>query len=112
MAPAGGFDWMTLLPIFMIFVIFYFFLIRPQQKKLKEHQEMLQAIRRGDKIVTNGGLIGTVTKLTSEEELLVEISENVRVRIMRGMISSVLARSEPTKAPEKKTPKSKTPPQS
>lgn len=89
-----GFDFMSFLPIVMIFGIFYFLLIRPQQKKVKEHQAMLAAIRRGDKIVTNGGIIGTVSKLTSDRELLVEIADGVRVRILRGMIAEVLAKTE------------------
>ena len=89
----GGFDIMTLLPLVLIFVVF-FLLIRPQQKKVKEHREMLDKLRRGDKIVTNGGIIGQIMKVVNETELDVEISEGVRVRIMRSMISSVYARTE------------------
>ena len=92
MAP--GFDFISFLPIIMIFGIFYFLLIRPQQKKAREHQAMLAAIRRGDKIVTNGGIIGNVSKLTSEKELLVEIADGVRVRILRAMIAEVLVKTE------------------
>lgn len=90
----AGFDFMSFLPIILIFGIFYFLLIRPQQKKMREHQAMLTAIRRGDKVVTNGGIIGTVSKLTNEKELLVEIADGVRVRILRAMIAEVLAKTE------------------
>lgn len=90
----AGFDFMSFLPIVMIFGIFYFLLIRPQQKKAREHLAMLTAIRRGDKVVTSGGIIGTVSKLTNDKELLVEIAEGVRVRILRSMIAEVLVKTE------------------
>lgn len=86
---------MSFLPLVLIFVVFYFLLIRPQQKRMKQHKEMLGAIRRGDRVVTNGGLIGLVTKVVNQEELILEIADNVRVRVMRGMVSSVLAKTEP-----------------
>jgi preprotein translocase subunit YajC len=98
MTAGSGFDFMAFLPIILIFIVFYFLLIRPQQKKMKSHQDMIANLRRGDKIVTNGGLIGTVVKLTSDRELQVEIAENVRVRILRTMIAEVLAKTEPTNA--------------
>lgn len=119
----GGFDIMAFLPLIMIFVIFYFLLIRPQQKKMKEHQSMLAAIRRGDKVVTSGGIIGTVSKVTSDTELLLEIADNVKVRVAKAMISEVLTKTEavnsdepkvsdekaePKKVPAKKTTKAKT----
>lgn len=91
---AAGFDYMSFLPIIFIFGIFYFLLIRPQQKKMRDHQAMLTAIRRGDKIVTNGGLIATVTKLTSDKELQIEIADGVRVRLLRGMVAEVLAKTD------------------
>ena len=94
MLQTAGFDFMSFLPIILIFGIFYFLLIRPQQKKVREHQAMLAAIRRGDKVVTNGGIIGTVTKLTSDKELQVEIADGVRVRVLRSMIAEVLAKTE------------------
>ena len=72
-----------------------FLLIRPQQKKMKQHKEMLGAIRRGDKIVTGGGIVGTVTKVIDDAEVMVEISEGVKVRVHRPLISSVLAKTEP-----------------
>ncbi|MQX35257.1 preprotein translocase subunit YajC [Roseospira navarrensis] len=83
------------LPLILIFVIFYFLLIRPQQKRMKEHKAMLEAIRRGDRIVTNGGIVGTVVKVVNETEVSVEIAENVRVRVMRDMIANVLSKTEP-----------------
>lgn len=92
---AGGFDFMSFLPLVLIFIIFYFLLIRPQQKKLKTHQAMLAAIRRGDRVITSGGLIGTITKILSDQEIQLEIAENTRVRVMRAMISDVIAKGSP-----------------
>jgi preprotein translocase subunit YajC len=91
--PAGALG--AFLPIILIFVVFYFLLIRPQQKKMKQHKEMLAAIRRGDRIVTGGGIVGTVSKVIDDNEIQVEIAENVRVRVHRGLISTVLAKSQP-----------------
>ncbi|WP_114391587.1 preprotein translocase subunit YajC [Oleisolibacter albus] len=88
------------LPLVLIFVVFYFLLIRPQQKKLKEHKTMLEALRRGDRVVTGGGIVGTVIKVGTEDDVTVEIAENVRVRVVRSTIQSVLARTEPAKASE------------
>jgi len=84
----------SLLPLVLIFVVFYFLLIRPQQKKQKQHREMLEALRRGDRVVTAGGIIGQITKVNSETELTLEISEGVRVKVARAMISDVLAKTE------------------
>ena len=99
-ADAGGLmsgqGLMQFAPLVLIFIVFYFLLIRPQQKKLKEHRAMLEAVRRGDRIVTNGGIVGLVTKVIEKErEITVEIAEGVRVKVMRDMISSVLAKTEP-----------------
>ncbi len=94
----GGDAFVTLLPLVLIFVVFYFLLIRPQQKKMKQHRAMVEAVRRGDRVVTQGGMIGTVTKVVSETELQVEIAEGVRVRVVKGTISEVLAKTEPGKA--------------
>ena len=92
----AGFDIMSLLPLVLIFVVFYFLLIRPQQKKAKEHREMLSKIRRKDKIVTNGGLMGTVSKVGESDDILkVEIAEGVVVEVRRGMVAEVVSRSEP-----------------
>jgi len=97
LAQAGGFaeSMGAFLPLILIFVIFYFLLIRPQQKRMKEHKAMLEAVRRGDRVVTNGGLIGTVVKVASDTELQVEIAEGVRVRVMREMVANVLSKTEP-----------------
>jgi preprotein translocase subunit YajC len=99
-AGAGfGGSFGAFVPIILIFVVFYFLLIRPQQKKMKDHTAMLNAVRRGDKVVTNGGIIGTVTKVLSEErELQIEIAENVKVKVKQDMLSSVLSKTEPVPA--------------
>lgn len=85
----------SLLPLLLIFVVFYFLLIRPQQKKMKMHKEMLGTIRRGDRVVTGGGILGTVTKVINDGELQVEIADGVKVRVERGMVSGVVAKTEP-----------------
>ena len=91
---AGGSDMlMSILPLILIFVVFYFLLIRPQQKKQKAHRAMLNEVSRGDDIVTNGGIIGTVVK-SRQENLLVEIAPDIRVRVKRGMIAEVLRRAD------------------
>ena len=90
---AGGL--ISLLPLVLIFVVFYFLLIRPQQKKMKAHKALIGALRRGDRVVTGGGLMGTVTKVTSDTEIQVEIADGVRVRIVRSTIQDVLAKPEP-----------------
>ncbi|MGH6982030.1 MAG: preprotein translocase subunit YajC [Stellaceae bacterium] len=84
-------------PLALIFVVFYFFLIRPQQQKAKEQKAMLSAIRRGDRVVTGGGLIGTVSK-AGDDEVTVDLAEGVRVRVVRSTIASVLTRGEPIKS--------------
>ena len=89
---AGGGDAFTsFLPIILIFVIFYFLLIRPQQKKMKAHRAMLGQIKRGDKVLTGGGIIGTVTKVKEDtDEITVEIADGIRVEVLRGTVSDVL----------------------
>jgi preprotein translocase subunit YajC len=93
----GAAGLMSFLPLVLIFVVFYFLLIRPQQKKLKDHKGMLEALRRGDRVVTGGGIIGTITKVGADDELVVEIAEGVRVRVLRSTINLVLAKTEPAK---------------
>lgn len=88
------------LPLILIFVVFYFLLIRPQQRKAKDHKTMLDALRRGDRVVTGGGIIGTVARVDSQEEVVVDIAEGVRVRVLRSTISSVLAKTDPAAARE------------
>ena len=72
------------IPLILIFVIFYFFLIRPQQKKVKEHKAMVQNLKRGDKIVTSGGIVGTIERIIDNEKVEVEISDNVKVEVVRS----------------------------
>ncbi|MGB0660200.1 MAG: preprotein translocase subunit YajC [Mangrovicoccus sp.] len=84
------------IPFILVFAIMYFLLIRPQQKKVKEHQKMVQALRRGDQLVTQGGVIGKVTKVKDDaDELEVEIAEGVKVRVVRSTVSQVLSKTEP-----------------
>ncbi|MBT3916025.1 MAG: preprotein translocase subunit YajC [Rhodospirillaceae bacterium] len=94
---AGGADggFATLLPLVLIFVVFYFLLIRPQQKRAKQHREMLGAVRRGDKVVTGGGIMGTVTKVVNDDELAVEIAEGIKIRVQRSLLASVQSKSQP-----------------
>lgn len=91
---AGG-AFASFVPLILIFAIMYFLLIRPQQKKLKDHRAMVEALRRGDTIVTQGGVIGKVMKVKEDGELEVEIAEGVRVRVVRQTIASVLSKTEP-----------------
>ncbi len=89
----------SLVPLILVFLIMYFLLIRPQQRKLKEHQAMVAALRRGDQVVTSGGIVGRVTKVKDgENELEVEIAPNVQVRVVRSTIQSVVSKTEPAKA--------------
>lgn len=105
---AGGGDassmMVQLAPLALIFVVFYFFLIRPQQQKAKQQRSMLDAIRRGDRVVTGGGFIGTVAKVVNNEEVLIDLADNVRVRVVRSTISQVLAKTEPAKELKSKEP--------
>ena len=85
-------------PLILIFAIMYFLLIRPQQKKLKEHQKMVEALRRGDQVITQGGLIGKVTKVKDDNEIEVELAEGVKVRIVQSTITNVINKTEPASA--------------
>jgi preprotein translocase subunit YajC len=87
----------SLMPLILIVVIMYFLVLRPQQQKVKQHQAMVRALRRGDTVVTNGGLVGKVTKVVDDDQIEVEISDGVRVRQMRSMVSDVRAKGEPVK---------------
>src|SRR5215813_8177689 len=92
---AGGGDLLVqLFPLILIFVVFYFLLIRPQQAKMKAQREMLSGVKRGDRVVTGGGIIGLVTKVISDNELQIEIAEGVRVRLLKQSISEILARDQ------------------
>lgn len=87
----------SLLPFVLIFVIMYFLILRPQQKRVKQHQEMVKNVRRGDTVVTSGGLVGKVTKVVDDDQLEVEVADGVKIRQMRQMISDVRAKGEPVK---------------
>jgi preprotein translocase subunit YajC len=87
----------SLLPFALIFVIMYFLILRPQQKRVKDHADMVKNVRRGDTIVTSGGLVGKVTKVVDDDQVEMEISDGVRIRQMRQMISAVRTKGEPAK---------------
>ena len=83
------------IPLILIFAIMYFLLIRPQQRKLKDHKKMVESLRRGDMVVTQGGLIGKVTKVKEDNELEVELSKGVQVRVVQSTVAQVLSKTEP-----------------
>ncbi len=86
------------IPLILIFVIFYFFLIRPQQKKVKEHKIMVENLKRGDKVITSGGIIGTVERIIENDKAEIQISENVKVEIVKSTgIQALLNTPEPKK---------------
>jgi preprotein translocase subunit YajC len=98
-APAAT-DFLTstpIVPLVLVIAIMYFLIIRPQQKRAKEHANLLKNMRRGDSVTTSGGLIGKITRVVDETELELEIAPNVRVRVARAMISDVRAKGEPVK---------------
>ena len=91
----GGSDFLVqLFPLVLIFIVFYFLLIRPQQSKMKAQREMLAGVKRGDRVVTGGGIIGLVTKVVSDNELQVELAEGVRVRVLKQTITDIITRGE------------------
>lgn len=93
----GGNALAQFLPLILIFAIMYFLLIRPQQKKVKEHRAMVEALRKGDRVVTQGGLIGKVSRV-QDDELEVELAPNVKVRVLRHAISEVRSKTEPAES--------------
>ena len=98
-AAGGGFGGglAGMMPLILIFGIMYFLMIRPQQKKIKQHQAMVAALRKGDQVVTAGGLIGKVTKVGAENDIEVEIASGVKVKVVQHTISQVLNKTEPAK---------------
>ena len=82
------------IPLILIFVIFYFFLIRPQQKRVKDHKAMVASLKRGDEIITSGGIIGTIDKVMEDDRIEVIVAENVKVQIIRSTITSQLKKEE------------------
>ena len=97
-AGGAGSALASFVPLILIFGIMYFLLIRPQQKKLKEHKGMVEALRRGDQVLTQGGIVGKVTKMQEDGLLEVEIAENVKVKVMRTTIVQVMSKTEPAAA--------------
>lgn len=96
---AGGADViMSILPFLLIFVVMYFLIIRPQRTQMKKRQEMLNAVRRNDTVVTGGGIIGKVTKVIDDAELEIEIAQNVKIRVARAMLSEVRVKGDPVPA--------------
>lgn len=97
-AAGGGSDMLfQLAPFILIFVIMYFLILRPQQKRVKDHQALVKAIRKGDTVVTSGGVVGKVTKVVDDNEVEIQIADNVRIRQLRQMITDVRAKGEPVK---------------
>lgn len=88
---------LQLIPILLMFVIFYFLLFRPQQQRAKQHREMVNNIRRGDTVVTSGGIIGKVTRVKDDNEIEIEIAENTRVRVVKATVADVRSKGEPVK---------------
>ncbi|MFM2356494.1 MAG: preprotein translocase subunit YajC [Pseudomonadota bacterium] len=97
-AAGGGALFAQFVPLILIFAIMYFLLIRPQQQKAKQHRTMLDALRRGDQVVTSGGIIGKVTNVKADGEVEVEIATGVKVRVVKATISQVLSKTEPAAA--------------
>jgi preprotein translocase subunit YajC len=97
-SPFGGDGMLVqLLPFAVLLLIIYFLILRPQQKRVKDHQELVKNLRRGDTVVTSGGLVGKVTKVVDDEQVEIEIADGVRVRQVRSMVSGVRAKGEPVK---------------
>ena len=100
-AAGGSSDFLfQLVPILLMFVIFYLLLLRPQQQKVKQHREMVANLRRGDTVVTAGGIVGKVTKVRDDGELMVDIADNVQVRVIKSTISEVRAKGQPAESKE------------
>lgn len=99
-AAPGGTDLMALLPLVLVFVVFYFLLIRPQQKRMKDHKAMLDSLRRGDRVVTGGGILGTIIKVGGDDgdDVTVEIAENVRIKVLRTSIAETRSKPEPVRS--------------
>lgn len=98
-AAGGSSIFLQFLPIVLIFLIMYFLILRPQRQKAKQHEEMIANVRRGDTVITTGGLIGKVAKV-EDSELQIEIAEGVKIKVVRGMLAQVRAKGEPAKDAE------------
>ena len=90
----GGQGITQFIPLILIFIIFYFFLIRPQQKRVKDHKTMVESLKRGDEVITSGGIIGTVGRVMEDDRIEVLIGENVKVQVIRSTITSLLKKEE------------------
>ncbi len=94
-AGGAGAAFTSFVPLILIFAIMYFLLIRPQQKKLKDHKAMVEALRRGDQVLTQGGILGKVVKVNDDGILEIEIADGVKVKVLRSTISQVMSKTEP-----------------
>ena len=94
-AGGAGSAFASFVPLILIFAIMYFLLIRPQQKRVKEHKKMVEQLRRGDQVVTQGGLIGKVSKVRDDNEIEVELAEGMKVRVVKSTVAQVISKTEP-----------------
>ena len=102
-SPGGAADIIsTMVPLVLIMAVFWFLLIRPQQKRAKEHAELVSNVRRGDNIVTSGGMIGKISKVIDDNEVMVELAEGVKIKMIKSAISEVRVKGQPVKADDKK----------
>lgn len=99
-ASGGAALFTNIMPLVLVFAIMYFILIRPQQKKAREHKAMVEALRRGDQVITAGGIMGKVSKVAEDGVVEVEIAEGVKVKVVRGTITQVVSKTEPAAAKE------------
>lgn len=99
-AGGGAALFTNIMPLVLVFAIMYFILIRPQQKKAKEHKAMVDALRRGDQVVTAGGIMGKVSKVAEDGVVEIEIAEGVKVKVVRGTITQIVSKTEPVAAKE------------
>ena len=93
----SGSGFAQFIPLILIFVIFYFFLIRPQQKKIKEHKVMVSQLKRGDEIVTSGGIVGKIEKVSDDDKIELSIAENVTVKVIRSTVQNLVNNSQTKK---------------
>lgn len=108
-AGPSGTDFLSFLPLLAVLGVMYFFFFRTQQKKDKQHKELITNLKRGDRVLTNGGMIGVISKVGSEQEVLLEIADGVRVSFLKGMISTVLGQTNLKESAEKEKEKEKKP---
>ena len=110
-ASNGGFDPVSLVPFVLLIVVFYFFLIRPQQKKVQEHKRMVSDLSRGDRVLTGGGIVGQIVRVNEENTAVIEVAQGVRICVFKSMITQVLEKTFPLKLEEvalEKTPAKRT----